>query len=195
MRKKEIFSVPNILSMLRIIAIPFYAYIYLTATNIEHYIVAAAILAASAITDLFDGYIARKFNMVTTLGKVLDPIADKLTQGVMIICLSITYPPIIILLVIFLLKEGFMAVMGIINLKKGLMLDGALMAGKVCTTVLFISMIAIVLFPEMPKTILYLLISVSVFFMIISFVSYAAVYSGKNKNVRIVPVKNKKQDI
>lgn len=191
MKKNEIFTIPNILSALRIIAIPIYAYIYLTATDINNHIIAAIILSASALTDLLDGFIARKFNMVTKLGTVLDPIADKLTQGVMIICLSIVYRPILILLILFIIKEGFMAVMGVYNLKKGLMLNGALLSGKICTTALFISMIAIVLFPEMPPIVMYVLIAICLFFMILSLVSYIFVYMGKNKKIKIIPVKNK----
>lgn len=191
MKKNEIFTIPNILSALRIIAIPIYAYIYLTATDINNHIIAAIILSASALTDLLDGFIARKFNMVTKLGTVLDPIADKLTQGVMIICLSIVYRPILILLILFIIKEGFMAVMGVYNLKKGLMLNGALLSGKICTTALFISMIAIVLFPEMPPIVMYVLIAICLFFMILSLVSYISVYMGKNKKIKIIPVKNK----
>lgn len=191
MKKNEIFTIPNILSALRIIAIPIYAYIYLTATDINNHIIAAIILSASALTDLLDGFIARKFNMVTKLGTVLDPIADKLTQGVMIICLSIVYRPILILLILFIIKEGFMAVMGVYNLKKGLMLNGALLSGKICTTALFISMIAIVLFPEMPPIVMYVLIAICLFFMILSLVSYISVYIGKNKKIKIIPVKNK----
>ena len=85
--------------------------------------------------------------MISTLGKILDPIADKLTQFVLTFCLSLEHPELRPVLVLFVVKELFQAVMGIIHLRRGRMLPGALMAGKVCTTVLFVSLIAMVLLP------------------------------------------------
>ena len=87
--KKEIFSLPNVLSMIRLALIPLYIVIYLNAVDIAHYYISAGILAVSCLTDLIDGQIARHFNMVTTLGKVLDPFADKATQFTLILCLAI----------------------------------------------------------------------------------------------------------
>ena len=78
--KKQIFSIPNLLSFFRILLIPVYIAIYLNAEKTTDYYIAGCILAISCLTDLVDGWIARRFNMVTTLGKVLDPLADKLTQ-------------------------------------------------------------------------------------------------------------------
>ena len=78
--KKEIFTIPNLLSFFRLILIPVYMTIYLHASKPSDYILAGSILAISCLTDMFDGKIARKFNMITTFGKFLDPLADKLTQ-------------------------------------------------------------------------------------------------------------------
>ena len=78
--KKEICTIPNMLSIFRLVLIPVYIYIYLNATESYHYSIAAGILAISCLTDMIDGKIARKFNMISELGKVLDPLADKLTQ-------------------------------------------------------------------------------------------------------------------
>ena len=75
--KKEIFTIPNILSLLRLLLIPLYVTIYLNATSAEHYYLSAGILAVSCLTDLIDGKIARHFNMISNVGKILDPIADK----------------------------------------------------------------------------------------------------------------------
>ena len=74
--KKEILTIPNLLSVFRIALIPVYLNIYLDGA----YGRAAAVLAVSCLTDLVDGKIARKFNMISNVGKVLDPLADKLTQ-------------------------------------------------------------------------------------------------------------------
>ena len=176
MSKKDIFTLPNIMSVFRILLIPIYIYIYLNADKTADYWLAGGLLILSSITDMLDGIIARKFNMISQLGKILDPIADKLTQGVIMVCLSMHYNNMRILLTFFIIKEGFMAVMGIINLKKKKMLHGAKMSGKICTTVLFICMILLILFPEMPPKGVNSLIIISGFFMIISFMSYFTIY-------------------
>jgi len=75
--KKEIFSIPNLLSIFRLALIPVYVAIYLNARNATDYYLAAAILAVSCLTDMIDGQIARHFNMITTVGKVLDPLAER----------------------------------------------------------------------------------------------------------------------
>lgn len=176
MNKKEIFTIPNLLSLFRLLLIPIYAYIYLHADKASDYWLAGGILIISSLTDMLDGIIARKFNMISRLGKILDPIADKATQGIIMICLSLQYNNMRALLTFFVIKEGFMAVMGIINLKKGKMLDGAKMSGKVCTTVLFVSMILLILFPAMPSKCVNSLIIICGFFMVVSFMTYFTAY-------------------
>lgn len=177
MNRKEILTVPNFMSIFRLLLIPVYVYIYMHADKTSDYIIAAAILAVSSVTDLFDGLIARKYNMISRLGKVLDPVADKATQGVLMICLGKRYPNMWSLFVFFMIKEGFMAVMGIINLRKGRMLNGAKFSGKLCTTVLFICMILLILFPKMSMHAVNSLIILSAFFMVFSFFSYIAEYA------------------
>ena len=78
--KKEIFTIPNLLSLFRLALLPVYVYIYLNATQTYQYVAAGAIMAVSCLTDMIDGRIARRFNMISTLGKILDPVADKITQ-------------------------------------------------------------------------------------------------------------------
>ena len=74
---KERFSIPNLMGYFRLLLIPVFCYLYLAK---EAYHWAAGVVLLSSLTDLFDGMIARKFNMITNLGKALDPIADKLTD-------------------------------------------------------------------------------------------------------------------
>lgn len=176
MNKKDIFTLPNFMSLFRILLIPIYVYIYLNADTQLDYCLAGGLLIISSLTDMFDGIVARKFNMISKLGKILDPIADKITQGTLMICLSIYYPNMRTLLTFFIIKEGFMAVMGIITIAKGKMLRGAKMSGKICTTVLFVCMILLILFPQMPANCVNSLIIISGFFMIVSLVSYISLY-------------------
>ena len=145
--KKEILTIPNILSLLRLVLIPIYVAIYLNAQTKADYFLAAGILAVSCMTDLIDGKIARHFNMISTLGKILDPLADKLTQFALILCLTMKHPILRYLIALFVVKESFQLIAGGITLKKGRMLKGALLTGKICTTILFVSLIVMVMIP------------------------------------------------
>lgn len=182
--KKEVFTIPNLLSLFRLVLIPVYAYIYLNATENYQYLIAGSIMAVSCITDMVDGKIARRYNMISNLGKILDPLADKVTQFTLTLCLSLKYPVLRPVLCLFIVKEIFQAVMGIIHLRKGRMLPGALMAGKVCTTILFISLIALVLFPNMHPKFVDAIAAVDTVFLVISFISYILAYFGKNTKVQ-----------
>lgn len=189
--ENAIFTIPNILSMVRMLFLPVYAYLYVWR---EAYLLSAVLLAVSMITDAIDGIVARKFNMISTLGKVLDPIADKLTQACVFFCLSFRWwAQLKYVVIVLVLKESFMLVMGIINLKKGRMLDGALKAGKLCTTVLFVSMGLLVILPcwnlanEIPLvTVLSVLCCCA---MLISFGFYLSTYMGGKHGVDIVPIR------
>ena len=83
--KKELLTIPNLLSLFRLVLIPVYVVIYLNAKTTEDYYLAAGILAVSCLTDLIDGKIARHFNMISNVGKILDPFADKVTQFTMVV--------------------------------------------------------------------------------------------------------------
>lgn len=145
--KKEIFSIPNLMGYFRILMIPVFCYLYIRK---QRYLAASAAVLLSSLTDLFDGKIARKFNMVTELGKLLDPVADKLTHGALALCLAIRYPLMWALILLLIVKEGYMAVMGAVLLKKGKKLNGAMWFGKVCTAVLFAGLLVLFLFPHLP---------------------------------------------
>ena len=182
--KKEIFTIPILLSLFRLVLIPVYASVYLTATENYQFILAGAILAVSCLTDMIDGKIARKYNMITTLGKILDPLADKLTQLTLTVCLSLKYPVLYPVLGLFVIKELFQLVLGVVFLRKGKMLPGALMAGKVCTTILFVSLIALVLMPNINPVAVKVIAVIDALFLVISFASYARAYFGKNVKVQ-----------
>lgn len=184
--KKEVFTIPNLLSLFRIVLIPVYVTIYLNATEMREYFIAGTILAVSCLTDMIDGKVARHFNMISTVGKILDPIADKLTQFTLTLCLSVKYPVLRFVLWLFVLKEGFQGIVGLVNLRRGKILPGALMAGKICTTVLFISLIALVLMPNLKPEIVNGIALMDTAFLTHSFVTYIFAYFGKNVKVQDV---------
>ncbi len=174
--KKDIFTIPNLLSLFRLVLIPIYVAIYLNARNAADYYLAAGILAVSCLTDLIDGKIARHFNMISSLGKLLDPVADKATQFTLIICLTMKYNVLWYLVGLFVLKESFQLIAGGIRLRKKVMLKGALLSGKICTTVLFVSLILMVMLPDLSVEIVNLIAVIDALFMLIAFVHYVIAY-------------------
>lgn len=178
--KNELFTIPNLLSLFRLVLIPVYMTIYLdTATPTGHYL-AGSILALSCLTDLLDGAIARRYAMVTDLGKMLDPLADKATQLAVTFCLSIRYSILQPVLLMLVFKEIFQLTAGIVYLRRGQMLAGALPTGKVCTAVLFISLTALVLFPRLPTEAVNALAALDLAVLSISFLCYTLVFFGKD---------------
>lgn len=101
-RENRIITIPNILSVCRIIMIPVFIWAYCCR---KEYPLAFLILCLSGITDLVDGFIARTFHMVSNLGKALDPLADKLTQGAVLLCLGSRYPQMLFLAGLLVAKE------------------------------------------------------------------------------------------
>lgn len=149
---KDALSIPNLMGYFRLILIPVFAYTYLTADTMPQYYMSVIVLGLSGLTDLFDGKIARRFNMITELGKFLDPVADKLTLGVVFLCMTTRYPWLWLLVCLYVVKEGFMGVMGLITLRcRGKKLDGAMWFGKVCTACSYGVLLLLLLFPEMPS--------------------------------------------
>lgn len=176
--KKEIFTIPNLLSLFRLVLIPVYISIYLNAQEAADYYLAAGILAVSCLTDLIDGKIARHFNMITSLGKLLDPVADKATQFTLILCLALKADSTVLwcLIGLFVLKESFQLIAGGIRLRKGIMLKGALLSGKICTTILFVSLIVMVMLPDLKSQVIDIIAIVDGVFMLVAFVHYVVAY-------------------
>lgn len=139
-------TIPNLLSVIRIALIPVFAVLFVQG----HVLAACIVIGVAALTDLFDGKIARKFNQVSALGKILDPIADKLSQMAIVIVLIFTYrdDSIKYLFAFFIVKEVVMLIGGAILLSKGLRPTAAEMWGKVATTVFYIVMIFIICFGQ-----------------------------------------------
>lgn len=127
-RKEDFYNPPNILTYLRLLCVPAFIAVFFAidgAKNLNVYIAFGIFLFAS-VTDVLDGFIARRFNFITDLGKMLDPLADKLLQVSVAICLCVNdfihHSQIGMLFIFFPialgLKDGFMLFWGIILAKK-----------------------------------------------------------------------------
>lgn len=142
---KKIITIPNILSFFRICLIPVIVWLYGMKHN---FMWAGYILILSGVTDMVDGYIARQFHMVSNLGKILDPIADKLTQGVMLLCLVLRFPLMIVPFILLIAKEIYMSVSGILVIQRTGVVCGADWHGKAATCFLYGTMILHVFWHE-----------------------------------------------
>ena len=101
-KKTDLFTVPNLLTYMRFVLVAPFIYFFLQ----QNYIAAAVCIGISGLTDCFDGLLARKLNQVTSLGKILDPIADKVTLFSVALCMLIYIPsllPLLGILMFFLL--------------------------------------------------------------------------------------------
>ncbi len=176
MKKPGFINLPNILSAFRIILIPFFIYFYLNASDKNGSYIAAGILLLSGITDIADGYIARRFKMITELGRFLDPFADKLTQVAVCICIALNNPVLWIFFVIFTGKELLMAYAGFKLIKGGAKLVSSRWFGKAGTALFYIVMLLIVSIPDMPEYLTYTMIGLVAAFMIYAFIMYIPVY-------------------
>lgn len=176
--ENRIITIPNILSIFRILLLPLFVYLYLHAETTWEFLRAAIVLAVSALTDLADGKIARRFNMISKLGKVLDPIADKLTHITIAFCLCWQIPQMIYVFVLLLVKElsmMFMALYGTFRKNKKIW-DSAQWYGKVCTTIVFVIFIVLALFPQIPTPVINILLFVCSFSLLGSLVMYIRMF-------------------
>lgn len=135
-------TIPNWLCFLRIALIPVFTTLFIKGS----YIPAFILMIVAALTDLLDGKIARKYNMVSNLGKILDPIADKLSQIAIVIILIVKFWDgyLKYILFLFIVKELLMVLGGVLLMAKGMRPVAAEMWGKVATTVFYVFMIVII---------------------------------------------------
>ena len=170
---KDLVVIPNILCYLRIIMVGVFLYIYNTATSQNDYYIAMLVVMVAGITDFLDGRIARKFNMITDLGKVIDPVADKLMQFAMLITLTFNVKNMYMLTIYLIIKEVVLALIAFIILKtKGRRLNGAKWYGKVCTAVLYVVMLVFVAVPQLNAYLRNALLIVCAAAITLSFVMY-----------------------
>ena len=107
-KTSDLVTIPNIITYVRFVLIIPFVYFFLA----EQYIYAAICIGLSGLSDCFDGMAARKLNQVTPLGKILDPIADKVTLFAVVICMVIYVPMVLPILVTLLVKDLIMLLGG-----------------------------------------------------------------------------------
>jgi len=172
MKWKEVFSIPNILCYIRFILVGFFIYFY----YVEEYEWGAGMIVIGGITDCLDGQIARRCHMITELGKIIDPLADKAMQLAIVIALFSRYPQTLVLLILFFIKEGFQGICCIIGLKRGKRLNGALWFGKVSTAVFYVLTVFLIAFPNLDLRIVNTFIMITTLAFVNAFILYAVTF-------------------
>ncbi len=184
---KGCLTIPNLLSLLRIVLVPFFAYFYIN----DQILLAVLMLALSGISDFLDGKIARKFNQISALGKVLDPVADKLTQITLAVLLfwsfynaeDTTLKAFSWVFLVFILKEAVMVIGGLIMLLFNIRPVAAEFYGKLATFAFYAIMIIVVAFGpeigvfreslfELPGAVMMVLVVISAILTVVAFLSY-----------------------
>lgn len=171
-------TVPNALSLFRVFLIPMFIYTYLNANLPAQ---GCIILLISGFTDILDGYIARRFDMTSDLGKILDPVADKLTQAATLVCLAGRHTLMLLPLSIMLIKESLGAVLCFLAIKKSGQVQSSDWHGKLNTVFLYGIMALHLLWPDIPEFVSSILVTASCLIMLFSF----ALYTTSNISVLI----------
>lgn len=170
-------NIPNILSVIRIILVFVFVIVFFVA---DSPIWALVVFLLAGATDIVDGYLARRFNWITNLGKILDPLADKLMQCTALICLCIkAYVPIWFMLV-YLIKELGTLLIGLIVIKRRSVVVVSKWYGKAAVCLFYLTIVLSILFRDFLS--IHPLVSVLMFgcaalFAIFSFVAYIKHYS------------------
>ncbi len=174
--KKDLITIPNILTYIRILLIPIIVNTYIEAKSTADYYKATILFIICALTDSIDGFVARRFNQITDIGKILDPIADKAMQAAILLCLVIRIDGILPIFILFVVKELFMGIAGFFFIRSDRQIVGAKWFGKVCTVVLDTNMVILFAFPNLNENVVRVLLMLTTLFLVFSFIMYAFDY-------------------
>ncbi len=150
MTKKDVLTIPNMMSVFRLLLIPFMGVAYLKHHNV---VVTILLLFVSGLSDIADGWVARRFNMVSDFGKLLDPIADKLTQLALILFLVWGRPHMWSLVILMVIREAIMFVTGLNVFYRTGNVGGAEWHGKLATCVIYFTMVLHIVWIRIPDSI------------------------------------------
>ena len=167
--EKKILTVPNLLSAVRLCMIPLFVWLYCVKGD---HGMTAVVLVLSGATDVVDGFIARRFGMISDLGKILDPMADKLTQAAMLLCLVSRFPMMMLPFILMALKETFAIVTGLLVIRRTKKVYSSAWHGKATTVSLYAMMILHVVWEGISPEISGCMIGICVTMMLLSWVLY-----------------------
>ena len=168
--KKDVLTIPNMMSMFRILLIPAMIAAYAKYHDV---LVTMLLLMISGFSDIADGWVARKYNMISDFGKVLDPIADKLTQLGLMLCLVFAHPHMWCLVILLIVRETVMFFSGLISFYRTGEVGGAEWHGKLATCVIYTTMVLHILWVTIPDEVSDILLLLCAVVMAMSLVLYS----------------------
>jgi cardiolipin synthase len=192
MEFQKIKNVPNILSVIRILLVPVFVVLLLYGYSVA----ATVVFVAAGLTDVLDGYIARKYNCITTLGKIIDPLADKLIQASAFVCLWImNYIPWWMPL-IYLIKELLTVIGAYVVFKKKKSVVMSNFFGKLATVLVFAGIAAVLLFKDKlsQTAVTVICIAVASYFVISLGAYFISEFLLKNKEKNTEIAENTKEN-
>lgn len=172
-------NLPNCLTVIRLCLAPVFVCCFFLEPG-GWYLAPAAVLLLSGFTDVLDGYIARKYHLITQLGQFLDPLADKVTILAVIACLAVRHPPVRVLLLFYLVKELTLGSIGLAMLKTWRNSPPAKWYGKAATVFLYLLFFLLLVMPQFPDRWIYPLMAVPAVFMVLSFIFYLKEIKKRN---------------
>ena len=173
----DLYCIPNVLCYIRIALVPLFLAVYLNAQKQADYYWAVGIILIASATDVLDGFIARRFNMVTDLGKLIDPIADKLMQFSMLCVLIYKNKLVIIPVAVMVVKELTSLILGLFVYNKCVKrLSGAKWYGKICTVIVDCAVLVLLAFPQIPDVTQIIIIAVVTFALVMAWLLYTRQY-------------------
>jgi len=169
-------AVPNIISIFRICLVPVFVIVYFTdVRDIKFY--AVLVYAVAGLSDLLDGYIARKFDAQSQLGKLLDPLGDKLMTFTVMVCITITRPVLIWAVLVFFIKEVLLGIGSLVLHKKARVeLLQANSIGKASTFVFFVVCVTLMLYRDIPDPAALILVAVAICLTMVALAVYLLSY-------------------
>lgn len=177
-------NIPNILTVARFVLIPIFGYYLIN----EHFFVAVSLFLIGGITDILDGYIARKYKLITSFGKLADPLADKLMQITALVILTRQGLIPMAFLIIVIAKELFMALGSISLYKKENVVVQANWYGKLATVVFFLVIVLVIILRKYNVSGVEMLIDIAtgiaVFFTLFAFFMYSMAYRKIKKEFK-----------
>ncbi|MEN2983462.1 MAG: CDP-alcohol phosphatidyltransferase family protein [Dictyoglomaceae bacterium] len=167
----QVISIPNLITILRFIVIPFYIFSLLD----KNFFLALILFLLSALSDILDGYLARKLNQVSNLGKILDPVSDKIIIITSLLYFGLNGYLSFFLVIVFLIKESLMLLVGLYFLSRKIEIISSRIFGKLATVFTSISVIMILIKLSFAE----IIFIIGLFFSLLAGFDYLLIYTKK----------------
>ena len=166
-------NIPNAISTFRLCLVPVFAYVYFNGGEYAS-LYAFGIFALAGFSDVLDGYIARKYNMVTKLGRIIDPLADKLMVLAALVCTSVARRIHPVFPVVYFIKEGWQGNQAFRLADRISDMPPANFWGKGATFLYYVAITIAMLFSSENNTAVFIVLCAAIAFSVVAYFTYRA---------------------